>query len=103
VEHFKNTFRRIHKLANIKSQKKRIILAEKANLANKSKKSRIATEIRKFRDMISAKDFAAADKQLSEVFSLIDRARLDNVYHDNTASRKKAMLARELDNAKNAK
>lgn len=78
-------------------------MAEKANLANKSKKSRIATEIRKFRDMINAKEFDNASNQLSVIFSLIDRARLDNVYHDNTASRKKAMLARELDNAKNAK
>ncbi|MBR4270881.1 MAG: 30S ribosomal protein S20 [Clostridia bacterium] len=90
-------------MANIKSQKKRIKTNEQARLANKSKKSRIATEVRKYRDLIAAKDFDKAAKALDGLFSLIDRARLDNVYHDNTASRKKASLARELSNAKNAK
>jgi len=90
-------------VANIKSQKKRIITNEQAHMANKSKKSRIATEVRKYREQIAAKDFAAAEKTLSSVFSLIDRARLDHVYQSNTASRKKANLARELSSAKNAK
>ncbi len=90
-------------MANIKSQKKRIVLAEQANLANRSKKSRISTEVRKFREFIASKDFASAETKLREICSLIDRARLDNVYHDNTASRKKAGLARELSTAKSAK
>lgn len=89
-------------MANIKSQKKRIVTSEAARLANKSKKSRIATEIRKFREQITAKEFDKADATLRTIFSLIDRARLDNVYHANTASRKKANLARELHNAKTA-
>lgn len=89
-------------MANIKSQKKRIVTSEAARLANKSKKSRIGTEIRKFREQISAKEFDKADESLKAIFSLIDRARLDNVYHANTASRKKANLARELHNAKTA-
>ncbi|MBO5102479.1 MAG: 30S ribosomal protein S20 [Clostridia bacterium] len=89
-------------MANIKSQKKRIVTSENARLANKSKKSRIATEIRKFREQVKANEFAQAEESLKTVFSLIDRARLDNVYHVNTASRKKANLARELHNAKTA-
>ena len=89
-------------MANIKSQKKRIVTSEAARVANKSKKSRIATEIRKFREQIKANEFDKADETLKVVVSLIDRARLDNVYHANTASRKKAGLARELFVAKNA-
>ncbi len=89
-------------MANIKSQKKRIITSEAARVANKSKKSRIATEIRKFREAIKANELSQAEEILKNVFSLIDRARLDNVYHINTASRKKANLARELNNAKNS-
>ena len=89
-------------MANIKSQKKRIVTSEAARLANKSKKSRIATEIRKFREQITAKEFDKAEATLREIVSLIDRARLDNVYHANTASRKKANLARELHNARTA-
>ncbi len=89
-------------MANIKSQKKRIITSEAARVANKSKKSHIATEIRKFREQIANKDFAAAEMSLRTCVSLIDRARLDNVYQANTASRKKANLARELHAAKTA-
>ncbi|MBQ8761806.1 MAG: 30S ribosomal protein S20 [Clostridia bacterium] len=86
-------------MANIKSQKKRIVTNEQARQANKAKKSRIATEVRKFREQVTAKDFENANKQLQLVFSLIDRARLDNVYHANTASRKKANLAKLLSDA----
>ncbi len=87
-------------MANIKSQKKRIVTSEVARVANKSKKSRIATEIRKFREQIAEKNFEQAEATLREIVSLIDRARLDNVYHANTASRKKAGLAKELHTAK---
>jgi ribosomal protein S20 len=90
-------------VANIKPQKKRIEIAKAENLQNKSKKSRIATEVRTYRGLIEAKKFDDAQKALNNLFSLIDRARLDNVYKANTASRKKAALARELSNAKNAK
>ena len=87
-------------MANIKSQKDRIITNEKAHQLNKSKKSRIATEARKFRELITAGDFKAAEEQLKLVIGLIDRARLDNVYHSNTASRKVANLSKTLSDAK---
>ena len=90
-------------MANIKSQKKRIQIAKAENLQNKSKKSRIATEVRNFRGLIENKKFDEAQKALDGLFGLIDRARLDNVYKSNTASRKKATLSKELFNAKNAK
>ncbi len=86
-------------MANITSQKKRIITNEKARIANKSKTSRVNTETRKFRELVSAGKFEEAKTQLNFVFSLIDNARLDNVYHINTASRKKANLAKLLDKA----
>ena len=86
-------------MANIKSQKKRIVTSENARIANKSKKSRIATEIKKFHEQISAKEFDKAAETLKLTVSLIDRARLDGVYQANTASRKKASLARDLHKA----
>ena len=90
-------------MANIKSQKKRNLLNQEANLVNKAKKSRINSEIRKFKEQLIAKDFASAEQTKNNLFGLIDSARLDNVYHDNTASRKKANLSRELCKAKDAK
>jgi len=90
-------------VANIKSQKKRIITNEVAHQANKSKKSAIATQIRKYKQIVESGDFVNAQKLLNELFSTIDRARLDNVYHINTASRKKADLASLLNKAQTKK
>ena len=90
-------------MANIKSQKDRIITNEKAHQLNKSKKSRIATEVRKFRALVAADDFKKAQVKLSEVISLIDKATMDNVYHRNTASRKIASLSKSLSDAQKTK
>lgn len=90
-------------MANIKSQKKRIVTNEVAHQANKAKKSAIATQIRKYKQQITTGDFAGAQKLLNEIFSSIDRARMDNVYHINTASRKKADLARLLSSSQTKK
>ena len=43
-------------MANIKSQKKRILTNEKARLRNKSVKSSLKTAIRKFREAAAAGD-----------------------------------------------
>ena len=48
-------------MANIKSQKKRIQIAKAENLQNKSKKSRIATEVRNFRGLIENKKFFTSE------------------------------------------
>ncbi|MCL2540428.1 MAG: 30S ribosomal protein S20 [Firmicutes bacterium] len=90
-------------MANIKSQKDRIVTNEKARLLNKAKKSRIATETKKFREFLAAGKVKEAEVQLKEVISLIDKARLDNVYHSNTASRKVAALSKQLSTAKGGK
>lgn len=86
-------------MANIKSQEKRIVTNEIAHQANKAKKSRIATDVRKYREQVAKGEFEAAAKSLDALFSLIDRARLDNIYHINTASNKKAALAKLLSKA----
>ncbi len=90
-------------MANIKSQEKRNITNEQKHQANKSKKSRIATAVRSYRALITKSELDNAEAKLNEIYSLIDRARLDNVYHLNTASRKKAALAKLLTEAKRAK
>ncbi len=89
-------------MANIKSQKKRIVTNEIAHQRNKSKKSRIATEVRKYKELITKGELENASKSLNDIFSLIDRARLDGVYHKNSASSKKSKLAKLLSDAKKA-
>jgi len=89
-------------VANIKSQEKRILISNEERMQNKSKKARIATEVKKFRTALAENDLKKAEELLKNCVSLIDSARLDGVYHKNTASRKVSALTREY-NAVNAK
>ncbi len=83
-------------MPNIKSQKKRVLTNEKANVINTAKRSRVRNAIKKYDAAIEAKDVAAAEKMLPEVISLIDCARHDGLYKDNTASRKISRLTKHL-------
>ena len=74
-------------MANIKSAKKRIGVAKKKNEQNKSAKSEINTEVKKFKANPSAEG-------LSHVTSLLDRAAQDNVLHGNKANRLKARYSK---------
>ena len=90
-------------MANIKSQEKRIITSAKANLANKSKKSRVATSTKKFNKAVESGNVELSEKLYKETVGYIDSARLDGVYHKNTASRKVSTLSKKLDTAKKPK
>ena len=90
-------------MANIKSQEKRILISNEERLQNKSKKSRVNTEIKKFRSALNEGDLVNAQALLKSSISLIDSARLDGVYHKNTASRKISAITREFNQANNSK
>lgn len=83
-------------MPNIKSQKKRVITNEKANAINTAKRSRVRNAIKKYEAAIEAKDVATAETLLKETISLIDIARHDGIYKDNTASRKISRLTKQL-------
>ncbi len=83
-------------MPNIKSQKKRVITNEKANAINTAKRSRVRNAIKKYEAAIEAKDVATAETLLKETISLIDIARHDGLYKDNTASRKISRLTKQL-------
>lgn len=85
-------------MPQIKSQKKRVITNEKANERNVAKRTRVRNSVKKFRAAIAAGDVELAKKLLPETISLIDRAKSDGVYKDNTASRKISRLSKELHN-----
>ena len=75
-------------MANIKSAKKRIDVAEKKTARNRSQKSELNTYIKKYK--------AAPTPELySKVTSLLDRAAADNIIHENKANRIKARLAKQ--------
>ena len=87
-------------MPNIKSQKKRVITNQKANDINVAKRTRVRNSVKKYMQAIEAKDVALAEELLKETVSLINRAKSDGIYKDNTASRKISRLSKQLDNLK---
>ena len=75
-------------LANIKSAKKRILVAEKRAEKNKSVRSRVKTAVKKVDAAIAANDKAAAEAALKAAVSELDKATKKGIYHKNTTARK---------------
>ena len=69
---------------------------EKRRVRNRSVKSRIHTEKRKFLEAIETKDTQVAEKHFAEVIKLLDSAANKGVYLGNTADRKKSRLHKKL-------
>jgi small subunit ribosomal protein S20 len=87
-------------MANIKSAEKRIEITERNRLQNRFYKSSVRTLIKVFlKDLETYKmsknedDKEKLKKILSSVYSLIDKGTKKNVFHKNTAARKKSQLA----------
>ena len=83
-------------MANIKSAKKRILVAKTRNERNKSIKSAVKTAAKKVDAAVAAKDKEAASAALLAATSTIDKATSKGVYHKNTASRKVSRLAKAV-------
>lgn len=93
-------------MANNKSAKKRILITKRNTLQNRFYKSSVRTLTKRFlRDLESYKisqnneDKEKVKSALSSIYSLIDKGSKKNVYHKNTAARKKAKLAALLKTA----
>lgn len=93
-------------MANNKSAKKRIGINERNRLQNRFYKSSVRTLIKVF--LKDLEFYKASEnkgnkeklkKSLSVVYSLIDKGTKKNVFHKNTAARKKAQLAAHLKTA----
>ena len=80
-------------MANIKSAKKRILVANANAERNKAIKSAVKTSIKKVYAAIDANDKAAAQKALVEATATMDKATSKGVYHKNTTSRKVSRLS----------
>ncbi|WP_115686037.1 30S ribosomal protein S20 [Corynebacterium senegalense] len=83
-------------MANIKQQKKRVLTNEKRRLRNKSVRSAVRTEIRKFREAVESGDKAAAEAQLRVASRKLDKSVSKGVFHRNNAANKKSSMARAL-------
>lgn len=77
-------------MANIKSQKKRIITNEKARMRNRAVRSELKTAIRVVREAVEAKDGAKAYAAALTACRLLDRAASKGIIHKRQAANRKS-------------
>jgi len=79
-------------MANIKSAKKRVLIAEANRQRNVAFKTSIKTAVKKALELASGEDIEALNAALSKVYQLCDKAVVKGILHKNTAARKKSRL-----------
>ena len=84
------------RVANIKSQLKRIRTNEKARLRNKSIKSSLKTAIRRFREAAAAGEKDRALGELQTASRQLDKAVSKGVIHRNQAANRKSSMAQRV-------
>ncbi len=77
-------------MANIKSQKKRVLTNEKAHQRNKAVRSELKTAIKKVHVAIEAGDADAAKAAALEASALLDKAASKGVVHKKQAANRKS-------------
>lgn len=83
-------------MANIPSQKKRILRSERERLENRRYTSAVKTYFRRLEAAVAGGDSAAATVEHRELVSTIDKAVKRGALHRNTGDRKKSRAARTL-------
>jgi len=81
-------------VANIKSQKKRILTNEKARQRNKAVKSSLKTAVRRFTTAAEAGDTEHAATLAREASRKLDKAASKGVIHKNQAANRKSAIAK---------
>ena len=79
-------------MANIKSAKKRVLIAEANRVRNVAFKTSIKTAVKKALDLATGEDKDALNSAVSKVYQLCDKAVSKGILHKNTAARKKSRL-----------
>ena len=83
-------------MANIKSQKKRILTNEKARMRNNSVKSELKTAIRSVDAAIKASDKDAAVAAVATASRKLDKAVSKGVIHKNNAANRKSAISKKV-------
>lgn len=92
-------------MANNKSSLKRIQINERNRLQNRYYKSSVRTLIKTFSKQLenykitqTSENKVELQSTLNRIYSLIDKGCKKNIFHKNTAARKKAQLSNLLKN-----
>ena len=83
-------------MANIKSQKKRILTNEKARLRNNAAKSELKTAIRAVNTAVESADKDAAAAALLSAGRKLDKAVSKGVLHKNNAANRKSAISKKV-------
>jgi len=86
-------------MANIKSQKKRILTNEKRRVRNKEVRTALKTYVRQVHQGIESGDMGKTIPALSKAGRELDRAVSKGVIHRNAAANRKSSLARMVNSA----
>jgi small subunit ribosomal protein S20 len=81
-------------MANIASQKKRILRSERERTENRLLTSTVKTYFRRLESAVEGGDSATIEAEHRALVSRIDKAVQKGAMHKNTAARKKARAAR---------
>ncbi len=81
-------------MANIASQKKRILRSERERTENRLLTSTVKTHFRRLESAVEGGDAAAIEAEHHDLVSKIDKAVQKGALHRNTGARKKAKAAR---------
>jgi len=85
-------------MANIKSSAKRAQLIEKTTAKNRSSKSLLKTNTKKFEAAAADGDRDAAESAYKTAVKTVDRAATKKLIHKNKAARRKSAMTRKLNN-----
>jgi small subunit ribosomal protein S20 len=83
-------------MANIHSQKKRILRAERERLENRNYTSTIKTYFRRLEVAVNGGEDTVAQTEHRQLVSTIDKAVKRGALHRNTGARKKSRASRVL-------
>jgi len=89
-------------MAHSLSAQKRVRQSEKARIRNRSAKSAMKTQVKKFAAALGSTDLTAAEAALRVACRALDKAATKGIVHKRTAARQKSRLAARLNAAKAA-
>jgi small subunit ribosomal protein S20 len=81
-------------MANIASQKKRILRSEREREENRRLTSAVKTHFRRLESAVESGDDASVESEHSALISRIDKAVQKGALHQRTGARKKSRAAR---------
>ena len=83
-------------MPNIKSSSKRMLLSQKAAAKNRSAKTLMKTNIKKFDAAVIGGDRETAESAYKEAVKTVDRAATNGLIHKNKAARRKSAMTLKL-------